>query len=615
MARRLLASLLLVCASSVTAVAQNLPDSEKIIVSPDGLRQVEVTTNHELKISCTAGNCAGGGGGGGTPDQSITQTLAAAPGSSVSLSTVGFSTVSITLRGNNPGNEWKCELSSDGGSTWTIPPANYGGVPTSWELCNAGSFIADLVVPVAGYSLIKFTNVGGANTMAVTLYGTSAPNSLTVNAEAKLVSPFDVAYDARQIRALTSGIDSVTVSGTITASGPLTDTQLRATPVPVSGTVTTTGLTDTQLRASAVPVSGPLTDTQLRASSVPVSGPLTDTQLRASAVPISGTVTASGPLTDTQLRATPVPVSGTITASGPLTDTQLRATPVPVSGTVTTSPPSNASTNVAQLAGTATSVNSGTKDAGTLRVVLATDQPALTNKLLVTPDSVALPANQSVNVNQYGGANTTLGQKPGATSMPVVLASDSVPAQDRISTGTVTALNGVVTILPYGSGCITITILGTWNGMLTFFGLDASANLTSLYGVNLSTGAIENSTTANGAWVVPTAGWSNVGVIGSPWTSGTANVALGVGPGSNVVMLARALPTGSNTIGRVTSPTNATLGSAAPTVADLMAGADAQGLARSLLTTNAGVLLVQQVPVSAFPLPPCNPVRRVNCSK
>lgn len=141
-------------------------------------------------------------------------------------------------------------------------------------------------------------------------------------------------------------------------TGPLTDTQLRATPVPVSGTVTATtgGLTDTQLRASAVPVSGPATDTQLRATPLPVSGtvgvsgtveiandtgnplpvsgtvtatgPLTDTQLRATAVPISGA------LTDSQLRATPVPVSGTV-ATGGLTDTQLRATPVPVSGTVT----------------------------------------------------------------------------------------------------------------------------------------------------------------------------------------------------------------------------------------------------------------------------------------
>jgi hypothetical protein len=77
------------------------------------------------------------------------------------------------------------------------------------------------------------------------------------------------------------------VSGTVTATGPLTDTQLRATAVAVSGTVTATGpLTDTQLRASAVPVSGPLTDTQLRATAVPVSGPLTDSQLRASAVPV-----------------------------------------------------------------------------------------------------------------------------------------------------------------------------------------------------------------------------------------------------------------------------------------------------------------------------------------
>ena len=40
---------------------------------------------------------------------------------------------------------------------------------------------------------------------------------------------------------------------------PLTDTQLRSTPVPISGTVTTGGLTDAQLRASAVPITGGIT--------------------------------------------------------------------------------------------------------------------------------------------------------------------------------------------------------------------------------------------------------------------------------------------------------------------------------------------------------------------
>jgi hypothetical protein len=81
-------------------------------------------------------------------------------------------------------------------------------------------------------------------------------------------------------------------------TGPLTDAQLRASSVPVSGPF----LTDTQLRATPVPVSGPATNAELRATPLPVSGPLTNTELRATAVPVSG------PLTDAALRATPVRV-------------------------------------------------------------------------------------------------------------------------------------------------------------------------------------------------------------------------------------------------------------------------------------------------------------------
>lgn len=126
----------------------------------------------------------------------------------------------------------------------------------------------------------------------------------------------------------------------VPVSGPLTDTQLRATPVTVAlntgSTLSVSNFPATQ------PVSGPLTDAQLRASSIAVNdgsstlsvddgggsitvdGPLTDTQLRANAVPITG-----GFLTNTELRATAVPVSG------PLTDTQLRATAVPVTAVIT----------------------------------------------------------------------------------------------------------------------------------------------------------------------------------------------------------------------------------------------------------------------------------------
>jgi hypothetical protein len=186
-------------------------------------------------------------------------------------------------------------------------------------------------------------------------------------------------------------------------SGPLTDTQLRATAVPVSGTVTATGpLTDAQLRATAVPVSGPLTDTQLRATAVPVSGtvtatgPLTDTQLRATAVPVSG------PLTDTQLRATAVPVSG------PVTDAQLRATAVPVSGTVAVSSittaivPGTAATNL----GKAEDAAHASGDTGVFVLAVRTDTPATTASATGDYDALHTGAEGGLQVSLIAPSRT-----------------------------------------------------------------------------------------------------------------------------------------------------------------------------------------------------------------
>jgi hypothetical protein len=77
--------------------------------------------------------------------------------------------------------------------------------------------------------------------------------------------------------------------------------------------------------------------------------------------------------------------------------------------------------------------NSGAKSASTLRVVLATDQPALTNKLLVTPDSVALPANQSVNVAQLAATTTdTNSGNKSAGTLRVVLATDQPALTNKL---------------------------------------------------------------------------------------------------------------------------------------------------------------------------------------
>lgn len=370
-------------------------------------------------------------------------------------------------------------------------------------------------------------------------------------AEQKVAGTF---WQAIQPVSIKEPLEVMLIGGAGSAITGLTDTELRATPLSVIGTVVTGGLTDTQLRATPVPISGTVTSnvgtgtrpvsgtfwqaTQpVSAASLPLpagaaiaanqqTNAITDAQIRATPLPVSGTITAnagsgtlavsaaslplpagaataakqpalgtagtasadvltvqgkasmtplltdgsattqpvsaaalplpagaataanqqSNALTDAQLRATPVPVSGTVTATtGGLTDTQLRATPVPVSGTVTTSPPSNASTNLAQVAGTTPDTNSGSKSAGTLRVVLATDQPALTNKLLVTPDSVALPANQSVNNAQINGVTPLMGNGvTGTGSQRVTIASDNTPFHVIHDTGSTTAVTGTV---------------------------------------------------------------------------------------------------------------------------------------------------------------------------
>lgn len=65
---------------------------------------------------------------------------------------------------------------------------------------------------------------------------------------------------------------------------------------------------------NTVTITGALTDTQLRASAVPISGAISFT-VPQHVIIDSGTVAVTGPLTDTQLRATPVPVSGSVTAT------------------------------------------------------------------------------------------------------------------------------------------------------------------------------------------------------------------------------------------------------------------------------------------------------------
>jgi hypothetical protein len=192
-------------------------------------------------------------------------------------------------------------------------------------------------------------DVSSTNPMPVAIMsgGGSSGGGLT-NTELR-ASPVSVTGTFWQATQPVSG--TVAVSGSVAVTGPLTDSQLRATPVPISGSVGVTGtvtvangldvdvLTLPSLPAGAnaigsVSVSNfPASQTVAGTVSVgnfpatqAVSGPLTDTQLRASPVAVSGNFWQA---------LQPVSISGTVTVSGPLTDTQLRASAVSVTGPVT----------------------------------------------------------------------------------------------------------------------------------------------------------------------------------------------------------------------------------------------------------------------------------------
>lgn len=163
-----------------------------------------------------------------------------------------------------------------------------------------GAVIATDLVTGKEYQIIKIATGGSGVADEVT---TASPMPVTV---------------------ITSALPTGAATAANQQTDALTDTELRASPVPVSGTVSVANFPATQ------PVSG-----TVAVSNFPATQPIS-----AASLPLpTGAATAANQqtdaLTDTQLRATPVPVSGTVTANTgltqPLTDTQLRASAVPVS--------------------------------------------------------------------------------------------------------------------------------------------------------------------------------------------------------------------------------------------------------------------------------------------
>jgi hypothetical protein len=378
-----------------------------VVTESPSSRTVEVGdfANKAVRVNCVTG-CSGSGSGGGSGDGKILDGTATGQADVIGSAPAGTEQGLVTRNipsGTQPvsgtfwqatqpvsGTFWQATQPISGSVTATGPLTDTQlratPVPVSGTLTATVSGVALDATLTGGTQKTKLVDTAGTNVATVSATGALKMDGSAVTqpvsgtfwqatqpvsgtfwqatqpvSAASLPLPSGAATSAKQPALGTAGTpsaDVLTVQGvtsmtalkvdgsavTQPVSGPVTDTQLRATALPVSGTFwpatqPVSGTVTANAGTGTMAVSGTFWQ-----ATQPVSGPLTDTQLRATALPVSGTFwQATQPVSGTFFQATQ-PVSGTVTAnagtgtmavSGPLTDTQIRATALPVSGTVT----------------------------------------------------------------------------------------------------------------------------------------------------------------------------------------------------------------------------------------------------------------------------------------
>lgn len=232
----------------------------------------------------------------------------------------------------------------------------------------------------------------------------------------------------------------VPVSGTVTATGPLTDTQLRASAVPVSATAlplpSGAATSSNQSTANASLASLDSKAPMLVTGRVPVDGSGVTQPVSAASLPLpTGAATAANQSTANSslasldgkapaLVAGRVPVDGsgvTQPVSGPLTDTQLRATAVSVAPNITR--------------------GSGVADANTQRVTLASDGPAVTALSNIDSKTPALVSGRQ----PVDGSGVT--QPISAASLPLPTGAATETTLSSVNTKLPSLVSGSLPVL------------------------------------------------------------------------------------------------------------------------------------------------------------------------
>ncbi len=106
------------------------------------------------------------------------------------------------------------------------------------------------------------------------------------------------------------------------------------------------------------------------------------------------------------------------------------------------------------------------------------------------------------------------------------ISSNTAGLPDVTSTGNLGSLNSTLALSTVGKGTFLITITGTWSGTVTFqCAGDSVPTFTATTAAPAFTfGALVSTATANGSWIVPSAGFQQCQAKMTAYTSGTAAV-------------------------------------------------------------------------------------------
>jgi hypothetical protein len=298
-----------------------------------------------------------------------------------------------------------------------------------------------------------------------------------------------------------------------------------------------------------------------------VSGPLTDAQLRALAVAVSGTVALDGP-TLAALEAIQAAVSGTVNV-GNFPATQ------PVSGTVALDAATLSALEIitAVVSGTVAldtatltaleNINasvSGTValDAATL-TALENINAAISGAVSVTNFPTSTEISNDVGNPVPVAGTVAVSNFPASQAIEVADPLPVTPPDDPTVIGTMDALNEVVEIdLPAGTSSVSVTLSGAFVGTVAFEG---SIDGVFWYAQQLRSPSTTLNSLATTTSTVPTrwrgniAGMAKFRVRMSAFTSGSVTAHIHIGTGTGGTFLLTPIPIGGVSAGNTVETT------------------------------------------------------------